>query len=193
MRPNAPAASALGRMAAWLGVVLLGTGLAGMAGQLPGVEPQPYIFRFHEDKPNPVYRRVCYTFAWNAILTFALLNLAGLTIAVVSGAWYLRQIYDRAYLPLAGLIWLLGICKALPRVHASTKGEAHERRYFYGLRVQVVVTVEGLPVEFCILPGSLADLHGLAELPLCLPAGAHIAADAAESVDTYFDGHSLSL
>src|ERR1041384_5139417 len=50
---------------------------------------------------------------------------------------------------------------------------ASKRRYFYGLRVQVMVTVEGLPVEFCILPGSLADLHGLAELPLSLPAGAH--------------------
>ena len=47
------------RMGAWLGIVLLGTGIAGLMGQLPGVEPQPYIFRFHEDKPNPVYRRIC--------------------------------------------------------------------------------------------------------------------------------------
>jgi len=45
--------------------------------------------------------------------------------------------------------------------------------------VQVIVTVEGLPVECCILPGSLSDIQGLAELPLSLPAGAEVAADAA--------------
>jgi DDE family transposase len=56
---------------------------------------------------------------------------------------------------------------------------ASKRRYFYGVRVQMVVTVEGLPVEFCILPGSLSDVQGLAELPLCLAAGAQVAADAA--------------
>jgi hypothetical protein len=43
-------------------------------GSLPGVEPRPYILRFEEDKPNPLYRRVCYTFAWNAVLSFAPLN-----------------------------------------------------------------------------------------------------------------------
>lgn len=31
------------RMAVWLGVVLLGTGVAGLRGRLPGVEPKPYI------------------------------------------------------------------------------------------------------------------------------------------------------
>jgi hypothetical protein len=61
---------------------------------------------------------------------------------------------------------------------------ASKRRYFYGLRVTVLTTVEGLPVEYSILPGSLADIHGLAELPLSLPAGAHVAADAAY---TYYE------
>jgi hypothetical protein len=56
---------------------------------------------------------------------------------------------------------------------------ASKRRYFYGVRVQVVVTVEGIPVEFCILPGSLSDVEGMAHLPLALPAGAQVAADAA--------------
>jgi hypothetical protein len=59
---------------AWLVAVMVGTGIAGLRGQLPGVEPRPYILRFDEDKPNPLYRRVCYTFAWNAVLSFALLN-----------------------------------------------------------------------------------------------------------------------
>ena len=51
----------------WLAVVLCGTGIAGLFGQMPGVEPAPYILRFDEDRPNPLYRKVCYTFAWNAL------------------------------------------------------------------------------------------------------------------------------
>lgn len=61
---------------------------------------------------------------------------------------------------------------------------ASRRRYFYGVRVQVMVTVEGLPVEYCILPGSLSDIQGLAELPLALPEGAQVAADSAY---TYYE------
>jgi hypothetical protein len=119
-------------MAAWLGAVLLGTGIAGLRGKLPGVEPRPYIIRFTEDKPNPLYRRVCYTFAWSALLTYALLNAAGLVDALINGRWRLRQIYDAAYFPLAITIWILGAAALLPRVKTSTKGEGHERRYFYG-------------------------------------------------------------
>src|ERR1700739_3192470 len=76
---------------AWLGAVLIGTGIAVLCGQLPGAEPAPYILRFDEDRPNPLYRRICYTFAWNALLNFALLNLAGLVWAVASGEWKLKQ------------------------------------------------------------------------------------------------------
>ena len=120
------------QMAAWMAVVLTGTGLAGLAGKLPGVEPRPYIIRFTEDRPNPLYRRVCYTFAWSEVITFAVLNIAGLVLAIVTGSWYLRQIYNVAYFPIAGTIWLLGALGQLPRVKPSTKGEGHERRYFYG-------------------------------------------------------------
>jgi len=56
---------------------------------------------------------------------------------------------------------------------------ASKRRYFYGVRVQVISTVEGLPVEFCIMPGATSDIEGLAELPFALSAGADVAADAA--------------
>jgi hypothetical protein len=116
----------------WLIVVLVATGIAGLRGQLPGVEPRPYILRFDEDKPNPLYRRVCYTFAWNAVLSFALLNLAGLAIASVTGVWYIQQIYLYAYAPLCALILLMGLAGRLPRVGPSTIGEGTERRYFYG-------------------------------------------------------------
>jgi hypothetical protein len=120
------------RMLAWLGVVLLGTGIAGVFGKLPGCEPRPYIIRFTEDRPNPLYRRVCYTMAWGEVTAFAVLNAAGLAWAVASGEWRLRQMYEVAYFPIAGTMWLLGALGQLPRVKWSTKGEGHERRYFYG-------------------------------------------------------------
>ena len=120
------------RMALWLGFVLAGTGLAGWAGKLPGVEPRPYIIRFTEDRPNPLYRRVCYTLAWSEVIAFAGLNIAGLIVAIVTGAWRLRQFYDAAYFPIVIPIWILGALGLLPRVKRSTKGEGHERRYFYG-------------------------------------------------------------
>jgi hypothetical protein len=116
----------------WLTIVLATTGVAALRGRLPGVEPRPYILRFDEAKPNPLYRRVCYTFAWNAVLSFALLNLGGLVIATVTGAWYLKQIYRYAYPPVCLAILLLGALGMLPRVGRSTQGEGTERRYFYG-------------------------------------------------------------
>src|SRR5678810_1040802 len=81
------------RMGLWLTAVLVGTGIAGLRGSLPGVEPRPYIIRFTEDRPNPLYRRICYTFAWSEVVTFAALNIAGLVVAIATGQWYLKQIY----------------------------------------------------------------------------------------------------
>ena len=112
---------------AWLLVVLAGTGIAGFRGLLPG----PYILRFDEDRRNPVYRRVCYTFAWNAILSFSLLNLCGIAVATFTGNGYLQQIYRFGYPPLCGLILVAGMAGRLPRAGASTRGEGMERRYFY--------------------------------------------------------------
>ncbi|MGA2046370.1 MAG: hypothetical protein ABSG96_01705 [Terracidiphilus sp.] len=116
----------------WLAAVLVGTGIAGLRGKLPGAEPRPYILRFDEDRPNPLYRRVCYTFAWSAVITFASLNLAGLVGSAVTGVWYMKQIYTYAYFPLCALILILGALGKLPRVGPSTKTEGMERRYFYG-------------------------------------------------------------
>lgn len=144
------------RMAAWLGAVLLATGIAGVRGRLPGVEPRPYILRFTEDKPNPLYRRVCYTVAWGDLLSFAVLNLAGLIYAVSTGTWALRQIYDAAYFPLAIALWVLGAIGQLPRVKSSTKGEGTERRYFYGTVWAVCAAEPVLGLLWKILPRSHA-------------------------------------
>src|ERR1700679_2319834 len=153
----------------WLTAVLLGTGIAGLRGQLPGVEPRPYILRFDEDKPNPLYRRVCYTFAWNAVLNFALLNLTGLLIAVATGRWYLQQIYHYAYAPLCLLILLLGVLGKLPRVGHSTLGEGTERRYFYGSVWAVTIAQAILMLLWKLLPHTrTADSFKLAVFVIVL-------------------------
>jgi hypothetical protein len=145
------------RNVAWLAAVLAGTGVAGYFGQLPGVEPKPYILRFCEDKPNPLYRRICYTFAWNVLLNFALLNLVGLFIAALTGRWYLKQVYQYGYLPLFVTILLLGACGILPRVRRSTVGEGVERRYFYGAVWAITAAQTVLLALWKLLPRTHGD------------------------------------
>jgi hypothetical protein len=53
-----------------------------------------------------------------------------------------------------------------------------KRRYFYGVKVQVVTTEAGVPVEFAFLPGSASDTRGLDVLPLALPAGSQLFMDS---------------
>jgi hypothetical protein len=144
------------RMASWLALVLAGTGIAAWRGKLPGVEPRPYIIRFTEDRPNPLYRRICYTLAWSEVIAFAVLNAAGLAYAIVSANWRLRQFYDTAYFPIVVTIWLLGAFGLLPRVKRSTAGEGHERRYFYGSVWAVCIAQPALWVLWRILPPGRA-------------------------------------
>lgn len=55
---------------------------------------------------------------------------------------------------------------------------ASKRRYFYGVRVQVVTTEEGVPVELAFLPGAASDVRGLGVLPLELPEGSQLFIDS---------------
>ena len=119
---------------------------------------EPYILRFDEDKPNPLYRRVCYTFAWNAVLSFALLNLerAG-DRERRPVSWYMKQIYQYAYFPVCGAILRCWASPgALPRVGRWTKGEGTERRYFYGSVWAVTVAQTLLLALWQILPPTRA-------------------------------------
>lgn len=69
-----------------------------------------------------------------------------------------------------------------------------KRRYFYGVKVQVVTTEAGVPVEFAFLPGSASDTRGLDVLPLDLPEGSQLFMDSgytdygAEDAVAEFDG-----
>ncbi len=62
---------------------------------------------------------------------------------------------------------------------------ASKRRYFYGLRVHLVVTGAGEPVEFSLAAGSEADITVFKELDL--PEGSIIFADKAYTDYDYED------
>ena len=136
----------------WLAIVMVGTAIAGYFGKLPGTERRPYILRFDENRPNPLYRRICYAFAWNALLSFGLLNLSGLLISAITGVGHLHQIYTYGYLPLTAAILGLGALGALPRVRSTTRGEGHERRHFYAAVWAIVLAQTGLLILWRTLP-----------------------------------------
>ena len=53
------------------------------------------------------------------------------------------------------------------------------RRYFYGVKVQVLVNDQGIPVEFGFVPGCESDVQALKKLPLSVAAESKIYGDAA--------------
>jgi hypothetical protein len=52
-----------------------------------------------------------------------------------------------------------------------------KKRYFYGLRIHIVVTKTGEPVEFILAPGARNDCLVLKQFDLDLPSGSTIYAD----------------
>jgi hypothetical protein len=62
-----------------------------------------------------------------------------------------------------------------------------KQRYFYGLRVHLVVTGAGEPVEFSLVAGSEADVRVFKDLQLDLPEGSVICADKAYTDYHYED------
>jgi len=56
--------------------------------------------------------------------------------------------------------------------------KASMRRYFYGVKVHLLVTKDGVPVEFGFVPGSEGDALALRKMPMDLPEGSVVYADA---------------
>jgi hypothetical protein len=56
---------------------------------------------------------------------------------------------------------------------------ASKRRYFYGLKVHLLITGQGEPVEFVLTPGSTADVMAFKSFELELPPDSVILADKA--------------
>jgi|SRR5688572_20195751 IS5 family transposase len=57
--------------------------------------------------------------------------------------------------------------------------QASKKRYFYGLKLHLLVTAQAEPVEFFLTPGSWADVTGLDCFDFDLPAGSQIIGDKA--------------
>jgi hypothetical protein len=57
--------------------------------------------------------------------------------------------------------------------------QASKKRYFYGVKIHLLVTKDHQPVEFFLTPGSFSDTRALEQFDFDLPAGASIFADKA--------------
>lgn len=56
---------------------------------------------------------------------------------------------------------------------------ASMRRYFYGVKVQLLITRTGVPIRFCFVPGRQADAKSLARMIGGLPGESQVYADSA--------------
>lgn len=59
---------------------------------------------------------------------------------------------------------------------------ASKKRYFYGLKVHIMITPTGAPVEFFLTPGSFADVAATTLYDYDLPAGSIVYGDKAYNV-----------
>jgi hypothetical protein len=57
--------------------------------------------------------------------------------------------------------------------------QASKRRYFYGLKIHIMVTEQGQPVEFFLTPGSYSDTHAFSLYNFDLPDHAWVTGDKA--------------
>ena len=128
------------RHAAWLAVVLVVCAWRGIAGRLPGVEPQPYVTHYGAEKPNVPYRVVCYTAAWIDLLVPFTLNLMGIVYANLTGHYILGDLYRWLYYPLALVVVAGTLLDITPRARRSTVNEGAEKGWFYVAIYTVVPT-----------------------------------------------------
>jgi hypothetical protein len=57
--------------------------------------------------------------------------------------------------------------------------QASKKRYFYGVKVHMLVTVDGKPIEFILSQGSCSDIKAFKKMDLDLPEGSTIYGDKA--------------
>jgi len=60
--------------------------------------------------------------------------------------------------------------------------QASKKRYFYGLKIHLVVTKDGVPVEFFLSPGAFSDASALEQFDFDLPPHSWIVGDKAYNV-----------
>ncbi len=74
---------------------------------------------------------------------------------------------------------------------------ASKKRYFFGIRVHILTTSDGIPVEFSFLPGEAHDVRGLDVLYMDLPPNSYVYGDSAytdyDTEDTMKETDNVSL
>ena len=60
--------------------------------------------------------------------------------------------------------------------------QASKKRYFYGLKLHLMVTAQGQPVEFFLTPGSFSDVGEMPWFDFDLPPGAIVLGDKAYNI-----------
>ena len=73
-------------------------------------------------------------------------------------------------------------CCKLYRDEAYRGYQASKKRYFYGLKIHLVVTKDGIPVEFFLSPGAFSDTSALDQFDFDLPPHSWIVGDKAYNV-----------
>ena len=58
-----------------------------------------------------------------------------------------------------------------------------KREYFYGVKVHLITTQEGIPVELCFVPGAEHDVEALRKMYVDLPAGSVLYGDSAYELE----------
>jgi hypothetical protein len=102
--------------------------------------------------------------------------------------YYLSDIFKHLNVESVYIIdsFSVPLCK---NIHISrskiVKGEefrgynASKREYFYGFKVHLISTSEGIPVEFLVTSGKVHDNKALQMMAVDLPENSHLYADAA--------------
>lgn len=71
---------------------------------------------------------------------------------------------------------------------------ASMRRYFYGIKVQLLISRSGIPIRFCFVPGRQADAKALEKMIDQLPPESSVYADSAYTdykIEDRFKNHQL--
>ncbi len=88
------------------------------------------------------------------------------------------------------------VCKLL--THKAYRGyNEAKKEYFYGFKIQLVMTAEGLPIDYYVTAGSYHDATALQSMHLDLPAGSIVYGDSGytdyEQEDLYAECEQITL
>jgi hypothetical protein len=70
-------------------------------------------------------------------------------------------------------------CRLLPKDEIYRGKCVSKREYFYGIKVLMMMTADGIPVEFVFVPGRIADASAMHYLYYDLPKGSRNISDSA--------------